>query len=526
MTPKRLLLAALTLFAILMTGADLISSWQKPQFNNRLELYEADLRLHTLEYQDKSAQQIEQMLAQSKPAEGALTQYQDARDKAGKAIARSLSDLGKQKQAAAKSASTETAAVPTAEGAVVNEDGTIDSLEKVVEKQQKNIDGLDLRIGLLQAYLKKPDEARKTWSGLVEKDHVYAASATALTRLWSPSPKSISAAAAQTEAAALKKDLDGWFRYQALSQLYSVQGQADEVKKLQAAELPIAQKAVFKLGATGLISTTVVLGGLGMLIFLLGQRVLRGSGALLSSPSLGWAVPWDWETIWFVLVVGFFAVGQLIAPVLFGAAQSALNLTPDKLGERGQAFYILGSYIFLAGGGLGVLYATLKSFLPLPEGWFRLNWRSNWVLWGVGGYLAAFPLVIAVNLANQQIWQGQGGSNPILPIALAGKDPIALGIFFFTAAIAAPLFEETLFRGFLLPSLTRYLPSWGAICLSGLIFAVVHLSLSEVLPLTMLGIVLGFVYAKTRNLLASMLLHSLWNTGTLVSLFLIGGAGN
>jgi uncharacterized protein len=522
MTPKRLLLAALTLLAVFMTGSDLISSWQKPQFNNRLELYEADLRLHTLEYQDKSAQPIEQMLAQSKPAEGALEQYRDARDKAGKGMARSLSDLGQKKQQMA----AKPVAEPAADGAIVNEDGTIDSLAATVEKQQKNIDGLDLRIGLLQAYLKKPDEAGKTWSGLAEKGHSYARSATALTRLWSPSPQALSSAEAQAEAVALNQDLDGWFRYQALSKLSSIQGQTTELKALQAAEQAIAAKAVFKLGATGLISTTVVLGGLGMLIFVLGQRVLRGSEALLSSPKLGWQVPWDWETIWFVLVVGFFAVGQLLAPLLFGAAQSALSLTPAKLGERGQAFYILGSYIFLAGGGLGVLYFTLRSFLPLPEGWFRLNWRSNWVLWGVGGYLVAFPLVILVNLANQQIWQGQGGSNPILPIALAGKDPIALGIFFFTAAIAAPLFEETLFRGFLLPSLTRYMPSWGAIGLSGLIFAVVHLSLSEVLPLTMLGIVLGFVYAKTRNLLASMLLHSLWNTGTLVSLFLIGGAGS
>ncbi|NJN48928.1 MAG: CPBP family intramembrane metalloprotease [Alkalinema sp. RL_2_19] len=103
-------------------------------------------------------------------------------------------------------------------------------------------------------------------------------------------------------------------------------------------------------------------------------------------------------------------------------------------------------------------------------------------------------------------------------------DPIALGLIFFTAAIAAPIFEETLFRGFLLPSLTRYMPTWGAILLSGLIFAVVHLSLSEVLPLMTLAIVLGFVYTKTQNLMASMLLHSLWNSGTLVALFLLGGS--
>lgn len=115
-----------------------------------------------------------------------------------------------------------------------------------------------------------------------------------------------------------------------------------------------------------------------------------------------------------------------------------------------------------------------------------------------------------------------GGSNPLLSLALEGQDQVALAIFFFTAAIAAPLFEEFLFRGFLLPSLTRYLPVWGAIVVSSLLFATAHLSLSEILPLTVLGMVLGIVYTRSRNLLAPMLLHSLWNSGTLLSLFVLG----
>jgi len=68
------------------------------------------------------------------------------------------------------------------------------------------------------------------------------------------------------------------------------------------------------------------------------------------------------------------------------------------------------------------------------------------------------------------------------------------------------------------------MPVWGAIVLSSFIFALAHLSLSEVLPLMVLGMVLGFVYARSRNLLTSMLLHSLWNSGTLLSLFVLGSS--
>jgi membrane protease YdiL (CAAX protease family) len=139
----------------------------------------------------------------------------------------------------------------------------------------------------------------------------------------------------------------------------------------------------------------------------------------------------------------------------------------------------------------------------------------------VGGYFVALPLVVLISQLNEQIWQGRGGNNPILPIALGGQDGLALACFFITAGILAPLFEEVVFRGFLLPSLTRYLSVGEAIIVSSLLFAIAHLSLSEILPLTVLGIVLGVVYTRSRNLLSAILLHSLWNSATLLGLFIL-----
>jgi hypothetical protein len=47
-----------------------------------------------------------------------------------------------------------------------------------------------------------------------------------------------------------------------------------------------------------------------------------------------------------------------------------------------QAFYVLISYLLMAGGGLLVLYFSIKPFLPLPEDWFRFKLRSNWIALG------------------------------------------------------------------------------------------------------------------------------------------------
>jgi hypothetical protein len=225
-------------------------------------------------------------------------------------------------------------------------------------------------------------------------------------------------------------------------------------------------------------------------------------------------------------LLGFFLVGQLVVPIVFSLVFQSFNLKPATFSPRSQAVYVLVTYLILMSGGLSVLYFSIQSFFPLPEGWFQFNGRKNWFFWGLGGYLTALPLVILVSLINQQIWDGQGGSNPILPIALENQDSWALLIFFITASVAAPVFEEILFRGFLLPSLTRYFPVWGAILLSSLIFAVAHLNISEVLPLTTLGIILGVVYTRSRNMLSSMLLHGLWNSGTLLSLYVLGSGTN
>jgi len=302
-----------------------------------------------------------------------------------------------------------------------------------------------------------------------------------------------------------------------------LQQRQDALQSLQLQEREIAQQSVFKLALIGGIPAVGGLLGVGLLLFVVIQQLLQGKRSLLATNGdVGWDTPWDWEVIWQVLILGFFFVGQLLLPVFFGL----LGINPATYSVREKAFYVLLSYVLMATGGLSVLYFSIKPFLPIAEDWFRFKFRSYWVLWGLGGYLTALPLVIIVSLLNQKLWDGQGGSNPILPLALEGKDNVALVIFFLTACVAAPIFEEIMFRGFLLSSLTRYMPVWSAIILSSLLFAIAHLSFSEVLPLATLGMVLGVVYTRSRNLLSSILLHGLWNAGTLLSLFVLGSGSS
>ena len=522
MTIKRLILSVLTVVALFLAGVSLFESWNQPQIQSRLELYQTNLLLHAAQWQPEASKGAIAVpintIVGEKPIETAIEQYQEAQKSAQTNLEKAKDQLEKLRS---QPISTPATPKPQPEIAPVT-----DTSRKQQQKQlQKSLNQLkqltaeiDLRLGILQAQQEKTDTAIKTWTDLKQRVEAQQASvintAAVLIGLWSNPPRLLPDA-----EQVIQDNLDGWFRYRALAQLYQLQQRQEALVTLQATEQQAAQQALLELG---IISSIPALGGLvgvGLLIFLVSQRLVKGKESLLAQNEfVAWSTPWNWETVWQVFILGFFLMGQLLVPLVF----SLLQFKPASSNVRIQAFYVLVSYLLLALGGLSVLYLSLKSFLPLPEGWFRLKLRDNWFLWGLGGYCAALPLVVVVSLINQQLWKGQGGSNPLLSLALEGQDQVALAIFFFTAALAAPLFEEFLFRGFLLPSLTRYLPVWGAIVASSLLFAIAHLSLSEILPLTVLGMILGVVYTRSRNLLAPMLLHSLWNSGTLLSLFILG----
>lgn len=533
---KRVILGILTAIAIALVGLSLLDSWNQPQIQSRLELYQTNLLLHASQWQGESNSSsssnanlisARNSIVGDEPLTAALTQYQEAQNSTQKSLATARSQLKQIQSAAAAKSETAPAAKDRKSPQIIS---LKQSIDRLVTLQSE----LDLRVGILQATNGKLQEALKLWQNLsaAENSKINAVASSAhtaavLAGIWSDPPQLLPDA-----EASIRNSLDGWFRYRGLTQLYKLQERSQELLALQSAEQVTAEQAVEKLAivvgmpAIGLFAGTILLIGLTVQWLLQRQQQFdtANSGPLLArNAGVVWDVPWDGEIVWQVLAVGFFFVGQILLPyLLLPLSLAVLKLNPATFDPRSKAVFIFATYLLLAAGGLSVLYVSIKSFLPLPKGWFRIDLRGNWFLWGLGGYFAALPLVVLVSLINQQLWQGKGGSNPILPVVLDGRDGVAMAVFFGTAAIAAPVFEEIIFRGFLLPSLTRYLPVWGAIGTSALLFAVAHLNASEVLPLATLGAVLGFVYTRSRNLLAPMLLHSLWNSGTLLSLFILG----
>ncbi len=78
------------------------------------------------------------------------------------------------------------------------------------------------------------------------------------------------------------------------------------------------------------------------------------------------------------------------------------------------------------------------------------------------------------------------------------------------AVIAAPIFEEFIFRGLIFGGLRRSFGVWPATLASAAVFAILHPALA-IVPVFFLGVCTALVYERTRSLLAPMIVHAVYN---------------
>lgn len=94
---------------------------------------------------------------------------------------------------------------------------------------------------------------------------------------------------------------------------------------------------------------------------------------------------------------------------------------------------------------------------------------------------------------------------------------------FLALVVAAPLFEELFFRGFLISGLSStFLKPIGAVIISSVFWAYIHLQYDMYLILTIfaLGLILGTIRIKTGSILLTIGLHSFVNTVAFVEVFI------
>ena len=282
----------------------------------------------------------------------------------------------------------------------------------------------------------------------------------------------------------------------------------------------LSKKMFLKLIAIRLIPLlTIVLGS-----FL----VLRTFWSVLAARKIEFKEfkPLDLDLLDMVLLIsgGFVVLGEVISPLF---SITLVELVSSNLSlELTQSLKIFFGYLFMAIPPLLIIYYQIKSFdnkSIFKKDYFQFNLLpiKDSFIQGLKGFLMIIPFVLLVSLIMNLLVDNQNGSNPLLEIVLNNNNYISFLLLFLTTTFLAPLFEEIVFRGVLLPILSREFGIILGITISAFIFALAHLSISEMIPLFILGVGLGTTRLISGRLSSTVIMHSLWNGLTFLNLFLL-----
>jgi membrane protease YdiL (CAAX protease family) len=213
--------------------------------------------------------------------------------------------------------------------------------------------------------------------------------------------------------------------------------------------------------------------------------------------------------VWIITLFGF--VGWLITPLAYGIWRG-----PDPA----EATPFLRVALGITASTLGAVAILLGCGAARSRPWRLMGLSADRILPGaliaLAGSAIVIPLTLAASAWVQVIWQLAGASqtqeHELLRIMGTVGTPLVSLLIVVSAVVIAPLFEELLFRGCLQTALSHSLKSrWAGVIIAAAAFAFVHEAGWMMPPLMLMGICLGYVYERTGNLWAPILIHAAFN---------------
>lgn len=173
-------------------------------------------------------------------------------------------------------------------------------------------------------------------------------------------------------------------------------------------------------------------------------------------------------------------------------------------------YILIGAYIIHT----QQTHSSAQSFGLAKENLFQLRWA-------IPLYVAFLPLLGLIAILNQFLF------NELLHIEIEHQaitqhmnqlnKPLHR-IYITTAILIAPLYEEILFRGILLPKIIQKTGLTKALIITSLLFAALHYHLPALLPLFALSILLSLVYWWSGSLWNCIAIHMIFNAGSIAFL--------
>ncbi|OJU64655.1 MAG: hypothetical protein BGO01_21360 [Armatimonadetes bacterium 55-13] len=207
----------------------------------------------------------------------------------------------------------------------------------------------------------------------------------------------------------------------------------------------------------------------------------------------------------------------VVAPIGIAVLGAPLK----SLGTTGQNLVSLVTYASIICGTLLLFRTKLfgKRFTLKDIGISLDANLPKHVLWGLCTACANLPLVVIASLIGQKVFSWlPNAEHPVTVQLQTQNDWFTTLTLILVASVGAPIIEEIMFRGTLLPALNGLLGKpWLAIVLQGFIFAIIHpTGVPAWLPLATIGAMSGVLTRQTGSLVPSIAMHAFHNFGTLL----------
>lgn len=207
-----------------------------------------------------------------------------------------------------------------------------------------------------------------------------------------------------------------------------------------------------------------------------------------------------------LVVVLLFIVAQAVGVVLalvLGVRMPGEAMTTSfdaevlEAADSMQARFIAVSYLL----SMVIFYPVMLIYQRLrgwsSKGWFRLRgWAAPVRL------LAGYLLIWCVSVVMEPLTE-------VLP-----GDQSALGSggwLLFSAVLLAPIFEESIFRGYMTGMLRQRYGGMAAWVVPAVTFGVIHAIPSVIISATLMGLVFGYLYLRYQSIGLVIMLHALNN---------------
>jgi len=232
-------------------------------------------------------------------------------------------------------------------------------------------------------------------------------------------------------------------------------------------------------------------------------------------------VPWGF---WDVVVAALPLIFSFLLAVLVHFLPSSTG-TPASETPTSTRVLVANTVVGL------VIYAVILLLIWLVTvRKYRVGWSALGVRRPPGVYFAlVIPILVGMYIGAAlvsalivKLFYGGKAENPQVKDLTGGGgfSWTSLILALITASIVAPIIEELLFRGVLYGWLRTRWSAVGGVILSAALFSAAHAIPLILASIFVVGLTLAIVYEKTKSTLATMTLHSLFNTIGVIAVFI------